>query len=182
MRVQIITATSANVSYRVSWSRRVSEVDSCVFRGLWDTKPSPSHKFTRKLQELQESIANFSVNIFGAKIDSRGPQDMYGEWFPAKKLVCFRLGFWVALHFIALDKIFQDYKNLQEFREVREVGVTNFCKICWWHTMMELQSKFEVISVTDGDFTAQKVRLDGFAPKRCPEMANPFNSEIFSAG
>ena len=45
--------------------------------------------------------------------------------------------------------------------------------------MMELQSKFEVISVTDGDFTAQKVRLDGFAPKRCPEMANPFNSEIF---
>ena len=46
--------------------------------------------------------------------------------------------------------------------------------------MMELQSKFEVISVTDGDFTAQKVRLDGFAPKRCPEMANPFNSEIFS--
>ena len=45
--------------------------------------------------------------------------------------------------------------------------------------MMELQSKFEVISVTGGDFTAQKVRLDGFAPKRCPEMANPFNSEIF---
>ena len=47
------------------------------------------------------------------------------------------------------------------------VGDDNFAKFCEQYTKLELQSKFEVISFTDGDFRAVGVPLDGIRLQTC---------------
>ena len=45
--------------------------------------------------------------------------------------------------------------------------------------MIELQFKFEVISISDGGFRTGNVSLDEIRLNRRPERAKRFNSEIF---